>query len=214
MMLDGQQREQLERQLRHATREMNIEVNDLQVSLLLDYLAMLFKWNKAYNLTAIRQINDMLHRHIIDSLSVVKHVHGERLIDVGTGGGLPGVVLAILYPERSIVLLDSNGKKTRFLFQVKAELGLKNIEVVNKRVEQFTPEVLFDGIISRAFSSLQQMYHWTNHLLAENGCFFAMKGVYNQTEIDELPAGLSCECIDLFVPNEEGQRHLVIITTN
>jgi len=208
------QRQQLSEKLHKAINAMQLQVSYVQVDLLLDYVGMLFKWNKAYNLTAIRQIEDMLHRHIVDSLSVVKHIEGNRFVDVGTGGGLPGIVLAIMYPEKSFTLLDSNGKKTRFLFQVKAELGLGNVDVVNKRVEQFQPTQLFDGIISRAFSSLQQMYHWTHHLLAENGCFFAMKGVYNQSEIDELPAGLNCTSRDLFVPNEEGERHLVIITNN
>ena len=210
-VLDDQKLAFLEKQLNASANTMGISLSDKHSKLLISYLAMLAKWNKAYNLTAIRDPDEMLRKHIIDSLSVLPFIQGERFIDVGTGGGLPGIVLAILKPECTFTLLDSNGKKTRFLFQVKSELSLENVTVINKRVEQYQPDTGFDGIISRAFSSLGQMHHWTQHLLANKGRFFAMKGVYNQTEIGELPAGYSVICHDLIVPGEEGERHLVII---
>jgi 16S rRNA (guanine527-N7)-methyltransferase len=210
-MLDDSKKQQLAVQLKTTAAEMSINLPNEQAAQLIDYLTMLLKWNKAYNLTAIRDPDEMLRKHIADSLSVLPWIVGQRFIDVGTGGGLPGIVLAIMLPNCSFTLLDSNGKKTRFLFQVKAELGLANVSVVNTRVEQFRPPEGFDGIISRAFSSLGQMHHWTQHLLAEGGRFFAMKGVYNQAEIDELPAGTSVICHELEIPGEEGERHLVII---
>lgn len=211
MVLDTPASEALRQQLIRASETMAISLTEQQASQLIAYLAMLYKWNKSYNLTAIRQPEEMLRKHILDSLSVLPYIVGETFIDVGTGGGLPGIVLAIMKPDCRFTLLDSNGKKTRFLFQVKAELSLANVEVVNTRVEQYRPPQGFDGIISRAFSSLQQMHFWTEHLLAEGGCFFAMKGVYNQEEIDTLPADCCVTSQDLFVPDEEGERHLVII---
>ncbi len=211
MVLDEAKKELLCAQLKSAANEMDIALSDDRALLLIGYLAMLYKWNKAYNLTAIREPAEMLRKHIVDSLSVLPHVTGENFIDVGTGGGLPGIVLAIMKPDCRFTLLDSNGKKTRFLFQVKAELGLDNVSVVNTRVEQYRPAEGFDGIISRAFSSLGQMHHWTQHLLAPGGRFFAMKGVYNQDEINELPAATAVTCHDLWVPGEEGERHLVLI---
>lgn len=211
MTLSDDAQEELKQQLVNAAGAMGITLQPTEANLLIDYLAMLFKWNKAYNLTAIRQPEDMLRKHILDSLSVLPHIIGKRFIDVGTGGGLPGIVLAIMKPDCTFTLLDSNGKKTRFLFQVKSELSLSNVDVVNTRVEQFRPVEGFDGIISRAFSSLEQMYFWTQHLITVGGRFFAMKGVYNQDEIDALPAGFNIQCQDLVVPGEAGERHLVII---
>lgn len=211
MAINEATQRQLTTQLENSAQQMGINLSAIHVEQLMAYLAMLAKWNKAYNLTAIREPAEMLRKHIVDSLSVLPHIVGKHFIDVGTGGGLPGIVLAIMLPESTFTLLDSNGKKTRFLFQVKAELGLANVTVVNSRVEQYRPDNGFDGIISRAFSSLGQMHHWTQHLLAPNGRFFAMKGVYNQDEIDELPSGYTVACHHLLVPGEEGERHLVII---
>ena len=134
---------------------------------LLEYVALLAKWNKAYNLTAVRDEAQMVVRHLLDSLAVVPYLTGKRLIDVGTGAGLPGIPLAILFPEREFHLLDSNGKKTRFLTQVKNELGLTNLQVVNSRVEAFEPGQPFDGITSRAFASLADFTQLTRHLGTE-----------------------------------------------
>ena len=143
-------------------------VSALDVSVqarLLDYLVLLHKWNRAYNLTAVRDPQQMVTRHLLDSLSIAPHVRGQRLIDVGTGGGLPGVPLSILFPDREFHLLDSNGKKTRFLFQVKTALGLDNMAVHQARVESFE-QGPFDAVLSRAVASLEDMVTGCRHLLA------------------------------------------------
>lgn len=150
---------------------------------LLDYVLLLNKWNAAYNLTAIRDLPSMINKHILDSLAILPWIQGKHLIDVGTGAGLPGIPLAITKPEFHFVLLDSNGKKIRFLNEVKRQLGLKNLEVIQSRVENYHPTQGFDTVTSRAFSSLDQMVHWTEHLLASQGIWLAMKGRYPDTEL-------------------------------
>ena len=132
--------------------ELKVNCSDVQLDQLLSYLDMLEHWNKAYNLTAIRDPLEMIKLHLLDSLAISPLLQGDRFIDVGTGAGLPGIPLAIINPEKHFTLLDSNGKKTRFLFQAKIELGLSNINEVNKRVEQFAPEYMYDAVLSRAFS--------------------------------------------------------------
>lgn len=151
---------------------------------LLNYVLLLNKWNTAYNLTAIRDLPAMIHKHILDSLAILPWIQGQHLIDVGTGAGLPGIPLAITKPEFHFVLLDSNGKKIRFLNEVKRQLGLKNLEVIQSRVENYHPTQGFDTVTSRAFSSLEQMVHWTEHLLADQGIWLAMKGRYPDTELN------------------------------
>lgn len=150
---------------------------------LLDYLFLLAKWNNSYNLTAIRDLTAMVTRHLLDSLAILPYVRGSRVIDVGTGAGLPGIPLAILLPQYHFVLLDSNGKKIRFLQEVKRKLKLSQVEIIQSRVENYQPELKFDTVISRAFSDLAQMVCWTNHLLADQGVWLAMKGRYPQTEL-------------------------------
>ncbi|KUJ74085.1 16S rRNA (guanine(527)-N(7))-methyltransferase RsmG [Thiomicrospira sp. XS5] len=179
---------------------------------LLDYLALLEKWNKTYNLTAIRDLDEMFIKHLLDSLSVAPIIDSQRLIDVGTGGGLPGIPLAILFPERQIDLLDSNSKKTRFLIQAKAELGLENVTVLHQRVEEYRPEQRYDGVVSRAFASLDDMLGWTEHLLAVGGHWWAMKAQKTQDEVAELPefAKMS-QVFDLKVPDLDAQRTLIKI---
>ena len=144
-------------ELIQGAQQLNIALSESQQEQLLQYLGLLIKWNKAYNLTAVRNPDEMVSRHLLDSLSVVDCVqkYGDHWLDVGSGGGMPGVPLAILFPERQFTLLDSNGKKTRFLTQVKLELKLDNLQVIHSRVEAYTPEQAFTGIISRAFSSLE-----------------------------------------------------------
>lgn len=179
---------------------------------LLDYLALLQKWNRVYNLTAIRDEKEMFVKHLLDSLSVAPYVSSKRLIDVGTGAGLPGIPLAILFPNRQIDLLDSNSKKTRFLIQAKADLGLQNVQVVQERVERYQPEILYDGIISRAFASLDDMLHWTRHLLAPNGCWWAMKAQKTQDEVAHLPEfAKMLQVFNLEVPGLSAQRTLIQI---
>ena len=193
---------------------LNISLADNQRDLLLGYLALLVKWNKAYNLTAVRDPAEMVSRHLLDSLSVVPFVAsgGPTWLDVGSGGGMPGVPLAILFPERQFTLLDSNGKKTRFLTQVKLELKLANLQVVHSRVESFKPEQPFAGITSRAFSSLEDFANWTRHLGGPDSQWLAMKGVQPDDELQALPSDFTLErCLVLKVPGCQGQRHLLIL---
>lgn len=194
------------------SQQMKLELSDQQLDKLMQYHALLVKWNKAFNLTAVRSPLDMVTRHLTDSLSVLPHINVERLIDVGSGPGLPGIPLAICRPDLPITLLDSNIKKSRFQFQAKAELGLDNVEVIHERVEKFIPEQRFDGVISRAFASLQDMLHWTEHLCSEQGVFLAMKGMYPAEEIEQLPEQIELrQSIRLDVPDTEGERHLLIL---
>ncbi len=188
----------------------DIKCSDEQILKFNTYLNLLDKWNKAFNLTAVRDINDMLERHLVDSLSIAKYIEGERLIDVGTGPGLPGIPLAILYPEKIFYLLDSNGKKTRFLNQSRLELGLKNIEVVNSRVEEYQPDDKFDAVLSRAFSSLRDMINGTDHLCKKNGTFYAMKGQYPEMELQAITKPYKVQAIDW--PGNQVERHLIIIS--
>jgi 16S rRNA (guanine527-N7)-methyltransferase len=180
---------------------------------LIAYVELLAKWNKAYNLTSVREPLEMVTRHLLDSLAVVPHLHGEHIIDVGTGGGLPGIPLALVFPERQFVLLDSNSKKTRFLVQAKATLGLENVAVVHSRVEAYRPERPFDAVITRAFASVADILTGSRHLLIPKGEFLAMKGAVPEAELSELPQGFHLiEVIVLKVPGlEREQRHLLRI---
>lgn len=204
-------------ELVNGAAELGLPLSDAQQTLLLAYLELLIKWNKAYNLTAVRDPNEMVSRHLLDSLSVVPYVAqgGERWLDVGSGGGMPGIPLAILFPERAFTLLDSNGKKTRFLTQVKLELKLANLEVIHSRVEQYQPAQPFAGITSRAFSSLADFAEWTRHLGDTDTHWLAMKGVQPADELQALPSDFSlCSCEVLKVPGCQGQRHLLILRRN
>lgn len=149
---------------------------DFPVDKLLHYLSLLYKWNQAYNLTAVRDMNSMVTRHLLDSLAILPWVKGPRVLDVGTGPGLPGVPLALANPALQVVLLDSNGKKIRFLQEVKRALVLDNIDIVQSRVESYHPTEGFDTVTSRAFSDLQHMLNCTHHLIAKEGIWLAMKG--------------------------------------
>jgi 16S rRNA (guanine527-N7)-methyltransferase len=195
-----------------GARELGVDLSESQHSQLLAYLALLIKWNKAYNLTAVRNPDEMVSRHLLDSLSVVRFVEGERQLDVGSGGGMPGIPLAILFPDRKITVLDSNGKKTRFLTQVKLELALSNLEVIHSRAEAFQPMLPFNGIISRAFSSLEDFTQWTRHMGDSDTRWLAMKGLHPADELVALPADFSLESAQaLAVPGCQGQRHLLIL---
>jgi len=201
-------------ELREGARELGVELSAEQHEQLLAYLALLIKWNKAYNLTAVRDPDEMVSRHLLDSLSVVPYVveAGDNWLDVGSGGGMPGIPLAILFPERQFTLLDSNGKKTRFLTQVKLELKLANLQVIHSRVEEFQPEQSFSGICSRAFSSLEDFSNWTRHLGDVNTQWLAMKGVHPDDELQALPADFSLTATHVLkVPGCQGQRHLLIL---
>ena len=179
---------------------------------LVDYLALLQRWNQVYNLTAVRDPQQMIVRHILDSLAIAPFLgkRTQRCLDVGSGAGLPGVPLAILYPQREFHLLDSNGKKTRFLFQVKTELGLDNVIVQHFRAESFVPGTLYDVILSRAFASLGDMVESCKHLCAAHGSFLAMKGVYPEEELAALPVCCALKQVHrLQVPGLLEKRHLI-----
>lgn len=208
----------LRSQLLRGAREMGLALSDLQCDQLLAYIREFHKWNQAYNLSAVRDIEQMVARHLLDSLSVVPWIAAnrdyplERMIDVGTGGGLPGIPLAIMFPQTQFTLLDSNGKKTRFLFHVKTLLGLANVTVENRRVEEFTPPQLFQGVISRAFASLQDMTQGCANLLAPGGIFLAMKGLFPEDELEPIAADIRLvETIKLQVAETDGERHLLIL---
>lgn len=198
--------------LETGIRELGLSLETPQVEQLLDYLALLQQWNRAYNLTAVTDPAEMVGLHLLDSLAVLPHLSGGAFIDVGTGAGLPGIPLAIASPDRQFTLLDSNGKRVRFLFQVRVALGLGNVTEIQSRAEEFEPERRFDGVISRAFTSLLQMVEKTRHLLAAEGKFYAMKGRYPEKELRELAKDYTVSaCHHLEVPGIGGERHLVEI---
>jgi 16S rRNA (guanine527-N7)-methyltransferase len=211
----------LEKDLREllvrGAEKMSVALGESQINNLLSYIREFDKWNKAYNLSAIRDIRQMVARHLLDSLSVVPFVQNTKrkmdtMIDVGTGGGLPGIPLAIMFPEKQFTLLDGNGKKTRFLFHVKTSLKLDNVNVENRRVEEFQPAKKFDAVISRAFASLQDMTDGCAHMLASDGVFLAMKGIFPAEELLPIADKIDLvETIKLDVAETDGERHLLIL---
>ena len=213
-------REALAALLEDGLRELDIELSVEQKGKLLDYVALLAKWNAVYNLTAIRDPRQMLIQHILDSLSIVPHLATlgpATLLDVGSGGGLPGVVLAIVFPDWSITVNDIVQKKSAFQSQAKAELGLGNLSVVTGRVENLRPgtEVpgKFDVIVSRAFAELADFVTLARHLVADDGAIWAMKGVRPDGEIERLPEGAHVkQVIRLKVPALDAERHLIEVT--
>lgn len=176
------------------------------------YFELLIKWQQVFNLTAITSFDEIITHHLLDSLSVLPYVPDNHLLDVGTGAGFPGMVLAIAKPQLQVTLLDSAGKKTRFLQQVKATLKLNNVTVVNARVEDYHPEQLFEGIVSRAFSDLTKFVEVTQHCCLPTGQWLAMKGRYPDEEISSLPDSVSVQTVqELDVPGLDAKRHLVTI---
>ena len=177
---------------------------------LLAYVGLLAKWNRVYNLTAVRDPAEMVTRHLLDSLSVAQHLRGSRVLDVGSGAGLPGIPLALARPEWQFVLLDSNRKKTRFITQSCIELGLANVNVESCRIEDYHPEVLFDSVISRAFSELSAMLIATGRLCKPDGVMLAMKGEYPVAELAGVPPGFVVQGVEVLqVPGLDAQRHVV-----
>ncbi len=195
-----------------SVQQVPLVLSDRQLDLLWQYFELFTKWNKAYNLSAIRDEHGVITKHLLDSLSVATLIEGERIIDVGTGGGLPGIPLAIALPDRHFTLLDSAGKKTRFLFQVKQSLKLENVQVENLRVEAYQPQQRYDGVISRAFASLRDMCAYCQHLIKQEGKFFAMKGVFPDHELSELEKHYMVDASHtLQVPGLQGERCLVVL---
>lgn len=197
--------------LEQALDRLQIRLTDEQILRLLAYHQLLVKWNRAYNLTAVRDPLEMISRHLVDSLSVLPWIGQGRLLDVGSGPGLPGIPLAICRPDLDVTTLDSNGKKTRFQQQVKIELGLDNLTVIKGRVEEVEAPP-FDMIISRAFASLADMLKLSGHLAGKSGVFLAMKGLYPEAEIEQIPAGFALQDAHrLDLPGTDGERHLLIL---
>ncbi|WP_439101160.1 16S rRNA (guanine(527)-N(7))-methyltransferase RsmG [Congregibacter sp.] len=191
---------------------LGLDLTEAQQQLLLQYLKLLSRWNQTYNLTAIRDEHVMVTKHLLDSLAVLPHLRGQRFIDVGTGAGLPGIPLAIALPDRHFSLLDSNGKKTRFLTHAKNELGLDNVEVHKFRVADFVPRQRYDAVLSRAFASLDDMIAGCQHLLLPSGEFLAMKGQRPDDELERIDCkSLPVSITDLEVPGLSEYRCLLRI---
>lgn len=198
------------RQLSAGLRALGLDIAPETQRRLLDYLTLLDKWNRAYNLTAVRARREMVVRHLLDSLAVVPYVQGPRIIDVGTGAGLPGIPLALALPQYHFVLLDSNRKKTRFLLQAVAELGLANVVVECGRAEDYRPAHGFDTVVTRAFATLAAMVAATGHLCRLDGCLLAMKGRHPAAELAEVPPPYRVTTSEpLRVPGLEAERYLV-----
>ncbi|MEJ2142421.1 MAG: 16S rRNA (guanine(527)-N(7))-methyltransferase RsmG [Gammaproteobacteria bacterium] len=203
---------ELSTRLQQGLNELEFDIDGKVQGKLLDFVGLLHKWNRTYNLTAVRKPELMIARHLLDSLVINPYLQAGRILDVGTGAGLPGIPLALVRPNDEFFLLDSNSKKTRFITQVVSELEIRNVTVVKSRVEEFQPGQLFNTIMSRAFSTLANMVTGTRHLLDPKGVLLAMKGVYPVAEVGDLPESVELsQSIELKVPGLDAERHLLII---
>lgn len=179
---------------------------------LLRYAALILKWNRVYNLTAVRDEAGVIALHLLDSLAVLPYLEGQTLADIGSGAGLPGIVLALVRPDLQVTLIESNQKKSSFQQQARIELKLDNVQCLCRRVEDVQPEKPFDIVISRAFADLADFAQWSAHLMAPGGCLAAMKGVYPVDEIARLPQGYAAvQSIPLTVPGVDAARHLILV---
>ena len=202
----------LTEQLKTGLSSLDLDLDNEKVEQLVQYLQLLDKWNKAYNLSGIKEVQRMVAYHLLDSLAIVPHIDGNIILDVGTGAGLPGIPLAICFPEKRFLLLDSNGKKTRFLFQVKMELGLNNVEVFHNRLETFQSQEQIDIVLCRAYATLAKVVSQCGHLMKADCRLLAMKGQFPEEEIVELPASFRfVKTNELNVPGVDGTRHLIEI---
>jgi 16S rRNA (guanine527-N7)-methyltransferase len=198
--------------LAKALADNQLTLTETQQQQLSDYLALLNQWNKVYNLTAITDTTQQITKHLIDSLVVSPLLKGAHCLDVGTGPGLPGIPLAIINPEKSFTLVECNQKKTRFLIQAKTVLGLSNIHIVAERIEHYQPAEPFDTILSRAFSSTDQLLSLTKTLIAENGQWLAMKGQHPEQELNKISEDFVVEDVrQLFVSGLDADRHVIIL---
>ena len=203
------------RQLAEGLAQMGLSLDEATQDRLLHFLNLMRKWNRVYNLTSRKDMDNMVARHLLDSLALVPHLKGSRLVDVGSGAGLPAIPLALACPEKQFVSLDCVTKKGRFRTQAMIELGLKNMEVVTSRVEAYQPEVGFDSVVSRAFATISDMLAVSGHLVADDGVFLAMKGVYPEEELADIPAQFRVEVVhELQVPYLSAARHLAVVTPN
>ncbi|MEQ8953073.1 MAG: 16S rRNA (guanine(527)-N(7))-methyltransferase RsmG, partial [Gammaproteobacteria bacterium] len=193
--------------------ELGLSVSAEQADALINYLQLMLKWNRRVNLTAITDLEEMVRRHLLDSLSLSPYIIGQRIVDVGSGAGLPGIPLALNHPAATFVLLDSNSKKTRFLLQAKIQLHLGNVIIENCRVEHYASPERIDIVLCRAFSSLGEIVNKSGHLMASGCTLLAMKGQHPAQELEKLPAGFSVLGVDrLRIPGLDSERHLVKIT--
>ena len=200
----------LHARLAAGTTELGLVLEPAQSERLIDYIELLARWNATYNLTAVRDTQDMVTRHLLDSLAIASHVRGQTLVDLGTGAGLPGIPLAMLAPQRAITLVDSNGKKISFLREAVRVLGLSNVRVEQARAEDVRGS--FDCVVARAFASIADFLRFGGHLLAPDGLCLAMKGIVSEDEVRGLPTGFVVrEIVALTVPGLGAARHLVII---
>lgn len=208
--------------LKKGIDELSLDIPAETQQKLIQYIELIAKWNKSFNLTAIRDINEMVTLHLLDSLAVVPFISGHRILDVGAGAGLPGIVLALCYPDKEFVLIDTNGKKTRFMTQAKIELGLSNVEVVHARVDEYGidesnikekgPLKPFDAIISRAFASISDMLGYVDHLVTGETTVLAMKAD-SENEISQMPEAYIIDTIhELNIPGLQAKRQLIVIT--
>jgi 16S rRNA (guanine527-N7)-methyltransferase len=198
--------------LRHQLRQNHFPCNESLITKLTYYLLLLEKWNQVYNLTSINNPDQMIPKHILDSLSIGPYLQGTRMLDVGTGAGLPGIPLALTHPHRHFTLLDSNGKKTRFITHVIQELAISNIEVIQSRVERYHVALCFDSIIARALTSLTDFIQKTHHLACQTGIFLSMKGRYPTQELNNLDSTrLTASAHPLSITGLNEQRHIVVI---
>jgi 16S rRNA (guanine527-N7)-methyltransferase len=198
--------------LQQGIQALDLDLSDTTQAQLLDYLRLLEKWNHVYNLTAITEFSDMIPKHLFDCLAVLPYICDDKILDVGTGAGLPGLVLAIAHPDWTCTLLDSNSKKTRFVQQVVAELNLNNVHLVTERIEDFETEERFSTVISRAYTSLHNFLAQTEELCEPRGRILAMKGLYPEQEIAELVhLPVKLETVTLHVPQLSAQRHLIVM---
>lgn len=196
--------------LNRGLQQLSIELDEERQRKMLHYVELMLKWNQVYNLTSLRSADQVISRHILDSLTVIPYIKPDTILDIGSGAGLPGIPLALVKPDWSLVLLDSNAKKTRFLTQTVAELGLQNVEVVHTRLEEYAHEGGFDTVIARAFSSVENLLSHAGHLIRSDGRMLAMKGVYPLAELEGLPKGYVVKEVPrLHVPMVDAERHLV-----
>jgi len=193
-----------------GSQRMDLALSDQVIDQLMTYLDLVEKWNRVYNLTAIREREEMIKLHFLDSLSILKHVHVKNILDVGSGAGFPGIVLAITKPELKVTVMDSVNKKTTFMQQVKSELSLTNLDVVNSRVEDYQPTTLFEAVTSRAFSNLKNMMSLTQHTLQKEGVWLAMKSKDVKQEVEAFEKN-QYTLIPLEVPFINAERYLVIL---
>ena len=203
-------RDRLRQRLVAGLAALQLDLPAAAIERLLAYVELLARWNATYNLSAVRDIDEMVTRHLLDSLAALPYVQGATLADLGSGAGLPGIPFAIATPERAVTVVDSNGKKTRFLRAAARELKLDNVRVLESRVEAV--EGLYDCVTARAFASLAEMLNWGGRLLAPDGLWLALKGRFPDEELAAVPAGFHVESVDaLAVPGLDAERHVVVI---